>query len=197
VRDPVRVFERRIALSPIERADIMSHIPLIDYDTAAEEARQAHDEEVRVRGRMTNMKRTLLHSPAAHRIYAEWFTLRAELATIADRPIWIFSHAISKSCNSKIAITFFRRALISNGFDPDALELSEEEALLAAFGKAIVADSNAIPAEIWVALKQRYDAKTLVDLVAFAGIMLATAVFNNVVEVDFDAELEPFAEGTR
>jgi hypothetical protein len=173
----------------------MSHIPLIDYDTASEEIRTAHDEEVKVRGRMTNMKRTLLHSPAAHRIYAEWFTLRAELAGISDRSIWIFSHAISKACQSRIAITFFRRALISNGFNPDALVLSEEEALLGAFGTAIVADSNAIPAEIWTQMKQRYDNKTLVDLVAFAGIMLATAVFNNVVEVDFDAELEAFAEG--
>ncbi|MBD9446271.1 hypothetical protein [Rhizobium sp. RHZ01] len=171
----------------------MSHIPQIDYTTASEEIRAAHDEEMRVRGRMTNMKRTLLHSPAAHRIYAEWFTLRAELSAIADRPIWIFSHSISKAANSRIAITFFRRALINAGFDPEALVLSEEEALLDAFGTAIVANSNAVPAEIWTQLKGRYDAKTLVDLVAFAGIMLATAVFNNVVEVDFDPELEPFA----
>ncbi|WP_431324542.1 hypothetical protein [Rhizobium sp. YTU87027] len=172
----------------------MSHIPQIDYATVSEEIRAAHDEEVRARGRMTNMKRTLLHSPVAHRVYAEWFTLRAELSSIADRPIWVFSHAISKAANSKIAITFFRRALINAGFDPDGLILSEEEVLLIAFGKAIVADSNAIPAEIWTKLKDRYDAKTLVDLVAFAGIMLATALFNNVVEVDFDPELEAFAE---
>ncbi|NZD51058.1 hypothetical protein [Rhizobium leguminosarum] len=174
----------------------MSHLPQIDYDTASEEVRAAHDEEVRLRGRMTNMKWTLLHSPAAHRIYAEWFTLRAELApAISDREIWIFSHAISKAAKSKIAITFFRRALINNGFDPDVLELSEEEALLDAFGKAIVTDSSAVPAEIWAKLKQRYETKVLVDLIAFAGIMLATAVFNNVVEVDFDPELEAFAEG--
>ncbi|RFB89969.1 hypothetical protein B5K08_18505 [Rhizobium leguminosarum bv. trifolii] len=174
----------------------MSHLPQIDYDTASEEVRAAHDEEVRLRGRMTNMKRTLLHSPAAHRIYAEWFTLRAELnPVISDRAIWIFSHAISKAAKSKIAITFFRRALINSGFDPDALELSEEEALLDAFGKAIVADSNAVPTELWAKLKARYQTKVLVDLVAFAGIMLATAVFNNVVEVDFDPELEAFAEG--
>lgn len=174
----------------------MSHISQIDYETASPEIRAEHDEEVRLRGRMTNMKRTLLHSPVAHRIYAEWFTLRAELSAIADRPIWIFSHSISKAANSRIAITFFRRALINAGFDPDALVLSEEEALLDAFGTAIVANSNAVPAEIWTQLK-RYDAKTLVDLVAFAGIMLATAVFNNVVEVDFDPELEPFAETGR
>ena len=174
----------------------MSHLPQIDYDTASQEVRAAHDEEVRLRGRMTNMKRTLLHSPAAHRIYAEWFTLRAELdPIISDRAIWIFSHAISKAAKSKIAVTFFRRALINKAFNPDALKLSEEEALLDAFGKAIVADSNAVPTELWAKLKQRYDTKVLVDLVAFAGIMLATAVFNNVVEVDFDPELEAFAEG--
>ncbi|RUM07607.1 hypothetical protein [Rhizobium chutanense] len=173
----------------------MSHLPQIDYDTASPEVRAAHDEEVRLRGRMTNMKRTLLHSPVAHRIYAEWFTLRAELdPAVSDREIWIFSHAISKAAKSKIAITFFRRALINKGFDPDALAFSDNEALLDAFGRAIVADSNAVPAELWAGLKERYETKVLVDLIAFAGIMLATAVFNNVVEVEFDPELEAFAE---
>lgn len=173
----------------------MSHIPPIDYDTASDGIRKAHDDEVAARGRMTNMKRTLLHSPEAHRIYAEWFTLRAELLpVIDDRAIWIFSHAISRALNSKIAVTFFRRALVNAGFDPDTLALSEEEALLARFGHAIVADSNAVPADIWAALKARYQPKTLVDLVAFAGIMIATAVFNNVVDVDFDPELVQYAE---
>ena len=53
----------------------MSRIPPIDYDTASEAVRAEHDRELQLRGRMTNMKRVLLHSPAAHRIYAEWFTL--------------------------------------------------------------------------------------------------------------------------
>ncbi|MBX4933927.1 hypothetical protein [Rhizobium bangladeshense] len=173
----------------------MSHLPQIDYDSASPEVRAAHDEEVRLRGRMTNMKRTLLHSPVAHRIYAEWFTLRSELdPVIGDREIWIFSHAISKAAKSKIAITFFRRALINKGFDPDALQLSEAEALLDAFGRAVVTDSNAVPVELWARLKDRYETKVLVDLIAFAGIMLATAVFNNVVEVELDPELEAFAE---
>lgn len=173
----------------------MTHIPQIDYATASQEIRDAHDEEVRVRGRMTNMKRTLLHSPEAHRIYAEWFTLRAELLpAISDREIWIFSHSISKALNSKIPVTFFRRAFITNGMDPDALVLSDSEQLLKRFGIAVATDSNSVPEEIWAELKGRYDAKVLVDLVAFAGIMVATAIFNNVVQIDFDTELEAFAE---
>ncbi|MGO7631725.1 hypothetical protein ACC692_36930, partial [Rhizobium ruizarguesonis] len=75
-----------------------------------------------------------------------------------------FSHAISKAAKSKIAITFFRRALIHKGFNPDALKFSDEEALLDTFGRAIVADSNAFPAKLWAELKERYETKVLVDL---------------------------------
>lgn len=171
----------------------MPHIPMIDYATAPDHIREAHDEEIRLRGRMTNMKRTLLHSPQAHRIYAEWFTLREELLpAVDDRAIKVFCKAISEEVGSKIAVTFFRRALIQSGANPDALELREEDRLLNDFGRAIVRNSKDIPPDIWAALKIRYQNKTLVDLVALAGIMLATAVFNNVVEVPFDAELEPF-----
>lgn len=173
----------------------MSHISEIDYASAPEAIRAAHDEEVRVRGRMTNMKRTLLHSPVAHRIYAEWFTLRDLLhPVVPDRALWIFSMAISKASKAAIPVAFFRRALIGAGFAPEALELSDDEAVLDAFGTAIVRDSNAVPGAIWDKLKARFDEATLVNLVAFAGIMLATAVFNNVVGVEFDAELDGFAE---
>ena len=107
----------------------MSHISQIDYETASDAIRRAHDEELRLRGRMTNMKRTLLHSPVAHRIYAEWFTLRDALHPVVDdRALWIFCLAISTASRSRIPIGFFRRALIGAGVDPDMLVLSEEEA---------------------------------------------------------------------
>ena len=170
----------------------MSHIPMIDYDGASQAIRDAHDEELRLRGRMTNM--TLLHSPQAHRIYAEWFTLRAELLPhVDDRAIQVFCRAISEETGSKIAVTFFRRAITLSGADPDALDMRDVDRLLDRFGRAIVRGSRAIPPEVWTELKERYEAKVLVDLVALGGIMLATAIFNNVVEVPFDTELEPFA----
>ncbi|MBN8889206.1 MAG: hypothetical protein J0H91_02795, partial [Rhodospirillales bacterium] len=50
----------------------MSHITPIDYETASEAVRAEHDREVQLRGRMTNMKRTLLHSPVAHRQHTAW-----------------------------------------------------------------------------------------------------------------------------
>ena len=174
----------------------MSQLPHIDYDTASEEIRVAHDEEVRVRGNMTNMKRTLLHSPVAHRIYAEWFTLREELRpALDDRAVWLLWQAIATECRSIIPVGFFRRALINAGLTPETIVPSEDEALLIDFGKAIVRDSNAVPEELWERLKARYDEPTLVNLVAFAGIMIATAIYTNAVKVDIDPELGPYLEG--
>ncbi|MEP6563878.1 MAG: hypothetical protein ABJB10_01990 [Mesorhizobium sp.] len=171
----------------------MARISPIDYTTASPEIRAEHDRELGLRGRMTNMKRILLHSPVAHRIYAEWFTLRDLLRpALDDRAVWLLSLAISEACHAEIPVTFFRRALIGAGLDPEAVEPSADEALLVAFGKAIATGSNTVSDEIWAALKARYDVTVLVNLVAFAGIMVATTVFTNVVRVDLDPELEPY-----
>jgi hypothetical protein len=174
----------------------MSHLSQINYDTASDAIRAEYDREVSLRGRMTNMKRTLLHSPAAHRIYAEWFTLREELRpALDDRAIWLLCQAIAIESRSIIPVGFFRRALINAGLQPEAVVPTEHEALLIEFGRAIVADSTAVPDALWDRLKARYDEPTLVNLVAFTGIMIATAIFNNAVRIDLDPELLPYLEG--
>lgn len=171
----------------------MPHVSQIDYANAAQDVREAHDEEVRKRGHVTNMKRTLMHSPPAYRAYMEWYTLREELAkTLPDRAFWLYSHAISSTSDCLICTLFFRRALIDAGFSPDAFEPTEEEQLLIDFGRAIVRDSNAVPEDIWARIRARYDEPTRVNLAAFAGLMIATNIFNNVVEVTPDPELEPY-----
>ncbi|CDX56544.1 conserved hypothetical protein [Mesorhizobium plurifarium] len=171
----------------------MAQLSPIDYATASDDIRAEHDRELALRGRMTNMKRILLHSPAAHRIYAEWFTLRDLLKpTLDDRAIWLFSMAIAETMRAEIPVTFFRRALIDGGFEPEGIAPSADEALLIKFGKAVAADANTVPDETWAALKPRYDETLLVNLTAFAGIMVATCVFTNAVKVDLDPELETY-----
>ncbi len=171
----------------------MAHLSPIDYATASDEIRAEHDRELKLRGRMTNMKRILLHSPAAHRIYAEWFTLRDLLRpTLDDRALWLFSKAIAATMRAEIPVIFFRRALIDSGLDPDAIQPTPDEALLIDFGKAVAADANTVGDETWAALKARYDETLLVNLTAFAGIMVATCVFTNAVKVDLDPELEKY-----
>ncbi|MBA8902271.1 catechol 2,3-dioxygenase-like lactoylglutathione lyase family enzyme [Phyllobacterium sp. P30BS-XVII] len=173
----------------------MSRILPVIYDEASPEARAEHDRELQLRGRMTNMKRIMLHSPVAHRIYAEWFTLRELLRpALPDRAIWLLSLAIAKASHADTPVTFFRRALIDSGLQPETIVPDADETVLMDFGKAIVASANAIPDRLWKRLADRYDEPTLVNLVAFAGIMIATTVFTNVVEVDLDPELNGYRE---
>lgn len=175
----------------------MARIPKLDDAAATPEQRQAQDEELRLRGRMTNMKRTLLHSPAALRVYGEWFTLRDELRPVlGDRAIWLFAHAISRASGSPIGTNFMRRALIQGGDDPEALQPSPAEALLQQLGQALGSNPKAVPEAVWAELGARYDSKTLVDLIAFAGLMVATNVFTDAVQTELDAELLPFLAKT-
>jgi len=177
---------------------LMAHIPQLDYSAATPEQQAAHDEELRLRGRMTNMKRTLLHSPAALRVYGEWFTLRDELRPVLGaRLIWIFAHAISLASASAVGTNFMRRALILGGDDPDELILNEGEVLLQRLGTAIGRDPKSVPDDVWADLAVLYPDKTLVDLIAFAGLMVATNVFTDVVATDLDSELLPFLAGAR
>jgi hypothetical protein len=171
----------------------MPQISQLDYQQAGPEAQQAHDEELRLRGRMTNMKRTLLHSPAALRVYGEWFTLRDELLPVLGaRPIWLFALAISEASKSTIGTGFMRRALIQGGDDPAELSPTDVELLLRRFGTALGTDPKSVPQALWDELKALFSEKTLVDLVAFAGMMVATNLFTDAVGTAVDEELAPY-----
>lgn len=168
----------------------MTRLSPISYEAAPEALKAGLDEELRLRGRLTNLKLIQARSPTALRVYGEWFALKDVLnARLSDRSVFIFSLAISEAQRSSIPIGFFRRALIKAGFDPDRLELSSEELLLQEFGSVLGQDANAVSDELWLKLSDLYDETVLVDLVAFAGIMVATTVFANIVKADPDDDL--------
>ena len=57
------------------------------------------------------------------------------------------------------------------------------------FGAAICQDPHNIPGEIYKGLELRFTERQLVQLIAFAGIMYATNLFNTVAKVDLDEVL--------
>jgi hypothetical protein len=168
----------------------MKRLSPISYGTAPASLKAGLDEELRLRGRLTNLKLIQARSPVALRVYGEWFALKEALnAKLTDRAVFIFSLAIAEAQRSSIPIGFFRRALSKSGLDPDNLDLSSEERLLREFGNVLGRDSNAVTDELWLELAEIYDETLLVDLVAFAGIMVATTVFANIVKADPDDDL--------
>lgn len=167
------------------------YIGQLDLDRARPEQKAAHDEELRLRGRMTNMKRTLVHSPVALRVYGEWFALRDELApVIGDRAVLTLCLAISAEMDNVVGMAFMRRGLA--GLTDEAPAIAIDLGAVEAFGRAFAADAKAIPPAVWWKLSQALPEKTLVDLTALAGIMMATNAFMDAVGTEPDPELAVF-----
>jgi alkylhydroperoxidase family enzyme len=162
-------------------------VPQFNYDTAPPEAQRAHDEHLARHGRVTNMKRTLLQSVPAFQAYMEWYTLAAEIERfLGRRGVYIFSWAISSENECLICTMFFRKLLKDAGDNPDQLTLNEREQLLVDFGRAIATDPHAIADEIYARLKGMFTDAEILQLTAFAGLMIATNLINTVLKVDLD-----------
>jgi len=173
----------------------MSFISMTNYETASTQVKAHYDDQIKKNGRMTNMKRTLLHNVPAFEAYMEWYTLRDQLIPfLGERAVSIFAHAISTENDCVICSTFFRKILIDSGDDPDRLTVSDLEQLLIDFGSAIARNPRDVPEEIYAKLKELFSDEQLVVIIAFAGIMSATNLFNSVAKVPLDEILYKYTK---
>ncbi len=144
-------------------------------------------------GRATNMKRTLARSPVALRALMQWYDLRDEvLPFLGERATLLFAHAISAATDCLVCSTFFRRILIDAKEDPDALVLDDREQVLVDFGRQLTADPNAVSEPLYARLAAYFNPEQIVTLTAFGGLMIATNVFNNALQVDLDEYLHEY-----
>lgn len=162
-------------------------IPMTDYETSSDAVKHEYDDQIAKHGRITNMKRTMLHDVQTFKTYMDWYTMYDALKPVfGDRALSIFSYAISTGNDCLICGTFFRKILIDNGEDLEHLELNETEQLLLDFGVQITKRPHAIDEEIYEKLRAKYDDRVLTQLVGFAGMMYATNLFNTVARVPLD-----------
>ncbi|MDR3344226.1 MAG: hypothetical protein LBT21_01320 [Oscillospiraceae bacterium] len=170
-------------------------IPMTEYEGGAADVRGRYDDQIAKHGRITNMKRTLLHSPKAFDVYMEWYALRdLLLPIIGDRAVSLFSYAISAGNDCLICSTFFRKILIDSGDDPDHPALSETERFLMDFGKAFAQNPHKIPQGHYDYLSAHFNSEQQVLLIAFAGIMAATNLFNTAAKVPLDELLYSYTK---
>ena len=171
----------------------MARIDPIRYEDAPTETRAAHDAHQRDTGRITNMKRTLLHSLPAFHALMEWYPLRdAVRPFLGDRLTTLFAHAISAETDCLICSTFFRRILIESGENPDQLTLDERDQVVVAYGRQLATDSHAVSDALYASLARFFTPEQIVVLTTFGAIMYATNLFNNALRVDLDDYLEPY-----
>ena len=74
-------------------------------------------------------------------------------------------------------------------------KLDEKGEALVAFGRAIARQGNRVPEEIYRKIAGFFSAEQIVVLTAFAGLMVATNIINNVLEVELDQYLYEYRKG--
>jgi alkylhydroperoxidase family enzyme len=171
----------------------MARIRPLEYEEAAPAARVELDRQQSAHGRVTNMKRTLAHSPVALQALMQWYPLKdAVVPFLGERLTLLFAHAVSTQTDCLICSTFFRRVLIESGENPDELVLGEREQVVVAYGRQLARDANGVSDELYARLAGYFEPAQVVALTAFGGLMIATNVFNNALRVDLDDYLQAF-----
>jgi alkylhydroperoxidase family enzyme len=175
----------------------MPRIRTVEYAEATPAVRAAHDEVVREHGRITNMKRTLLHSLPAFRALMEWYPLRDTVQPfLGERLTNLFAHAISTDTDCLVCSTFFRRILIDSGENPDEFALDEREGVVVEFGRQLAKPFARVSDDLYERLAAAFSEEQIVVLTAFGALMVATNVFNNALDVELDGYLEPYQKGS-
>ncbi len=171
----------------------MQRIKMVEYADCNTQQKQLYNGQITAHGRITNMKKTLLHSPLSFKVLMEWYPLRDEAAKfLGDFGVNIFCHAISSRNNCLICSTFFRKILIDNGQNPDNPVLSYRDKLLIEYGYALVSTSQKVPNALFAQLKREFSEEQIVLLTAFGGMMIATNLINNALEVPLDTYLQSY-----
>lgn len=172
----------------------MPRINPLDINKADDKIRATFEEHKRnYNSRITNMKATLGIAQLAFHAYMEWYPLYEAIKKITgERLAYLFAYSISYASDCPLCTTFFRKIIIDNGERPEDFKVNEKEQELLSFGSAIARNKGIVTDDQVEKLKESYNDEELVLLIAFAGQMIATNIFNNVIETDIDDYLEGY-----
>jgi len=168
----------------------MPRIDPLDRDQAPAASLPEWDRQVQAHGRMTNMKRTLARNSVALEAYMRWYPLRDEVQAFLGRDLTVFfAHAISSEADCLVCTTYFRKSMVDAGLDPDDLVLDEKAMTLLEFGRQIARDPHGVEDALYHRVAATLDPDQILTLTAFAGLMVATNLVNDVLGVGLDEYL--------
>lgn len=165
----------------------MSRISQVDYALASPGVKEQFDDQIAHHGRMTNMKRTLLHSLSSYTALMEWYPLYEELQKfLSDREIDFYCYAISTQNACVLCSTYFRKSLKDQGIDLDAFSPTGREDLLMRYGKTLAEDPNGVSDALFAEIRFLWSEEQTVALTAFAALMIATNLINSAFRIPVD-----------
>lgn len=173
----------------------MPYISQVVYEDASPEQRHEFDDQIQKYGRITNMKKTLLHSVPSFKALMEWYPLQKEVSkVIGERATNFYCYAISTKNDCLICSMFFKKILDDLEIDFENFDFTEQEQELIDFGRALVSNPETIPASLFEKLQARYNEEEIVLLTSFGAMMIATNLINTTLKVELDAVLTPYTK---
>lgn len=174
----------------------MAHIQPVELGTANELEQRLLSYLLEEYGEATNMKRTLVRSQEALHALLEWYPLYRKIKPLLGEQLTtLYAHAISTGSECLLCSTYFRREIILAGEDPGNLVLDEREAAVVAYGARLATSPNDVDEVLFSRLSAYFSDTEIVDLTAFAVLMIATNVFNSALRVELDKPLLPYRVG--
>jgi len=172
----------------------MARIPPVREHELQPSVRIAFDRHVKeFNARITNMKATLGHSLLAFEVYMQWYPLYEEVEKILGKRLaYLYAYSISKASDCPLCSTYFRKIIIDSGEKPESLDLTPSQKDMLDFGSAVARCQGNINDHLFDTIASQYSKTDMVILIAFAGQMIATNIFSNVIETDIDEYLSEY-----
>jgi hypothetical protein len=141
-------------------------------------------------GGISNMKATLGYSLAAFEACMQWYPLYEEAEKILGKRLaYFYAYAVSSAAECIVCTAFFRKIIMDNGEKPERPELTDSQKNLLDFGRSVARHRGNIADHLYNVVAVNYSPGEMVLLVAFTSQMIATSIFNNVLETDIDEYL--------
>ncbi len=172
----------------------MARVDFVNENEVQGKAKEAYD-DLKSRGKLTNMKEALLQDYATYDAFMGWYTSWDRLVEIVGlRAATIYAHSVSTTNSCLLCSLFFISDLKELGIDPGSFEADEKEQDLIALGEQIVKDPTSVSDELFARLKNTYTDAEIVVIVGFGAQMIATNNFNSVLQIDVDERLLPIRD---
>ena len=168
----------------------MPRVPLFDLSNASPEVLSAVRKHLDMGYRLTNEKKTLLHSlPCFEALEAESYRIdRLLQGIVGKRAADLFEYAVSIENDCLVCSVYFVKLLRQYGIDdPEAFEPLPDEALLMEYGHAMARDPKHVPDELFSRLQARFTPQEIVVITTMGVFMTANNHFNDILQVEPEA----------
>ena len=173
----------------------MTRLKPAKIDEISEESKKIWIEHQTKYNRVTNMKKTLAHSAPAFASLMSWYTLYEEsLKFLSKEDIYLFCQSISQNSECQICSLFFKRLLSQANIEIEDFQASTIQKVLIKYGEEVSKNHYKVSPQTFSEIARLFNSEQIIVLTALAGLMIATNLFNNALEVELDEYLWEFQQ---